>query len=366
MRIFFPNARIAHPPTRGRDIHRFQLVKNLCEIGHEVHALLPDENPYTLKHSRSPWSVLRQLRAADVLYCRIDYGPNAATDLTLSRTRWLIPGRCVVVWEFNVSLEYSPLEERPRDEVDCAVARLRRAAGRVDLAICVTRQLADEARELLGIANAHVVQNGSDPEMFRRDLPRPTQIQLQNDRLNVTFIASGPNPYHDTPLIREAAALAASNDWPIDFHILGGSESLFGADVPRNLHHHGPISYLELPNYLAAMDVGLVLYQRYADGLSPLKLFDYMAAGCVPICSPSQPMREVLDGTGAGIVGPWNAQTLCNELLAVHNDRLRLERMRTAARQLIMREYSWQQVAEKTAKLIRQAQQPDQSDGRRV
>jgi glycosyltransferase involved in cell wall biosynthesis len=357
MRIFFPNARIAHPPTRGRDIHRFQLIKNLTELGNEVHSLLPDDNPHTRKHRRGPLSVLHLLRHADVLYCRIDYGPNSATDLTLPRTRWLIPSHCVVVWEFNVSLEYSPLEERPIDEVERAIARLRQAAGRVDLAICVTKQLADEARNQLGIRNAQVVQNGSDPEMFRRNLPRPAQLQLRNDRLNVTFIASGPNPYHDTPLIRDAASLADREEWPIDFHILGASESLFGADVPRNLHHHGAISYLELPKYLAAMDVGLVLYQRYADGLSPLKLFDYMAAGCVPICSPSQPMREVLDGTNAGLIRQWDAASLCSELMALHGDRSRLEQFRAAARQLILEKHSWRRVAEKTIELIQQAGQ---------
>jgi glycosyltransferase involved in cell wall biosynthesis len=193
--------------------------------------------------------------------------------------------------------------------------------------------------------------------MFRRDLPCPHQLRLQNDRLNVTFIASGPNPYHDTPLIRQAAMLAACENWPIDFHILGASESLFGADSPRNLHHHGSVSYLELPKYLAAMDVGLVLYQRYADGLSPLKLFDYMAAGCVPICSPSQPMSEVLDGTNAGLIGPWDAASLCESLLQLHHDRPRLERMRAVGRELIETEYSWRRVAEKTIDLIERHRQ---------
>jgi glycosyltransferase involved in cell wall biosynthesis len=111
-----------------------------------------------------------------------------------------------------------------------------------------------------------------------------------------------------------------------------------------------------LPKYLAAMDVGLVLYQRYADGLSPLKLFDYMAAGCVPICSTSQPMREVLDGTDAGLVGEWNETSLCDALLQLHRDRSRLATMRAAGRRLIETEYSWRRVAEKTLEIIRQAQ----------
>jgi glycosyltransferase involved in cell wall biosynthesis len=357
MRIFFPNATTKYPPTAGRDIHRYQLIKNLTELGHEVHSLgAADENPFTIKHRRAPWSVLRQLRAADVLYCRVEYAPNHATDLTLPRTAWLVPRHSIVVWEINVGLHYSPHEDRPKEEVDRAIARFRRTTRRVDAVIAVSKPLADGAREVLGLQNVHVLQNASDPDMFRRDLPRPEGFEPRPDRLNITFIASRANLYHDTPLILDAARLAERENWPLEFHVLGESEKLFPADLPGTLHHHGRISYLDIPKYLAAMDVGLVLMWKHSEG-SPLKLFDYLASGCVPICSPSQAIHEVLDGTEAGIVGTWNPHTLCRELLALHNDRPRLERMRAAARQLVLSEYSWRRVAEKTVQIMQDAMQ---------
>ncbi len=351
MRIFFPNATIKHPPTASRDVHRYQLIKNFSELGHEVHSLGADENPFTIKHSRAPWSVLRQLRAADVLYCRVEYAPNHATDLTLPRTAWLVPRDTVVVWEINVGLNFSPYADRPKEEVDRAIARFRHTTRRVDAVIAVSKPLADGAREVLGLQEVHVLQNASDPEMFRRDLPRPAGLELRPDRLNVTFIASRPNLYHDIPLILDAATLAARENWPFEFHVLGASQELFPHDAPSTLHHYGRISYLELPKYLAAMDVGLVLMQRHAEG-SPLKLFDYLASGCVPICSPSQAIHEVLDGTEAGLVGQWSAASLCEALLQLHRDRQRLEQMRAAGRKLIETEYSWRRVAEKTLEII--------------
>jgi glycosyltransferase involved in cell wall biosynthesis len=355
MRIFYPNASVRYPPTAGCGIHRYQQVKNWTDLGHEVHTLRPDQNPFSLKHAKLPWSVVRQLRQADIMYCRFDAGPNVATDLTLPRTRWLFPERCAVVWEINVSQTYSLTRERPPAELKTAIDRLRRAACRVDAAVCVTKMLADEARELLGIEHAYVVQNGSDPEIFRRDLPLPAGFAPRPNRLHVAFIGSGVETYHDLPLIAQLAAHSDEQSLPIDIHVFGKSAHFFADRKFACLFAHGPVSYLELPKYLAAMDVGLVLYQIRADGLSPLKLFDYLASGCVPICSESQPIHEVLNGAGAGLVSTWKVDTLADAINGLGKDHARLQQMRDAGRQLIMNQYSWRKIAEKTAEIMQDA-----------
>jgi glycosyltransferase involved in cell wall biosynthesis len=355
MRIFYPNASVRYPPTAGCGIHRYQQVKNWTELGHEVHTLRPDQNPYSQKHAKMPWAVLNQLRYADVMYCRFDVGPNSATDLTLPRTRWLFPERCAVVWEINVSQTYSLTRERPPEELKAAIDRLRRSAGRVDAAVCVTKLLADEARDLLGIEHAYVVQNGSDPEIFRRDLPLPEGFRPRPGRLQVAFIGSGVETYHDLPLIAELASRIDAQDIGVDIHLFGKSSQYFADRKFACLFAHGPVSYLELPKYLAAMDVGLVLYQMRADGLSPLKLFDYLASGCVPIGSESQPIHEALNGTGAGLVDTWTSDKLLDALLLLKGDPARLQAMREAGRRLIIEQYSWRRIAEKTADIMQEA-----------
>jgi glycosyltransferase involved in cell wall biosynthesis len=89
-----------------------------------------------------------------------------------------------------------------------------------------------------------------------------------------------------------------------------------------------------------------------ADALSPLKLFDYLASGCVPVCSQSQPMHEVLDGKGAGLVGDWTGKSLCDALMALHCNRQRLQQMRAVGRQIIVQDYSWRRIAAKTVEII--------------
>lgn len=60
-----------------------------------------------------------------------------------------------------------------------------------------------------------------------------------------------------------------------------------------NAHYLGPKPYQELPAYLAQIDVATIpfILNDITHGCSPVKLFEYMAAGKPIVCSP---MREVL------------------------------------------------------------------------
>jgi glycosyltransferase involved in cell wall biosynthesis len=357
MRIFFPNASIQHPPVTGGDVHRYQLIKNWTELGHEVHTLLPDQNPVTFKHAKRPWPVVREVRAADVIYCRLEVNPNAATGLSLWPWRAVIGRRTVLFWEFNLSLTDSPTVN-PRSEaaIERALARLRKAARRVDGARCVAEGLSAQVQELLGISSTYTIQNASDPEMFRRDSATTRRLARNPAALQVISIGSNPNSHHDVKTIVEAAKLIESRGLPIELHVFGRSHLLFEEAAAGCLHLHGPISYFEMPGCLAQMDVGLALYQTNIDKASPLKLFDYLAAGCVPVASDAQPVREVLEPLRAGLFGNYDAETLCGTLAELHENRAQLEAMRERGRRLIEEEYNWRRVAEKTIDAFRDLQ----------
>jgi glycosyltransferase involved in cell wall biosynthesis len=362
VRIFFPNASITYPPANGGDVHRYQLVRHLTEMGHRVRSLAPDRNPHAHQKPRNPLSVVHELRRCDVLYCRLEDRPTAATALTGGVFRPLIPKDVHVVWEFNVSL-VGPLTQRPRSEreVQSSINRLRKQAKRVDLAICVTDALADESRNLLGIQRTVTIQNGSDPQMFQPDLPRPDDLPEPNGRLRVVSIGSNANAYHDMELVEAACQLIDQKQLPIDVYVFGNSSKLLKERSQSCLHVHGATSYMQIPKYLAAMDVGLTLYNIRADGNSPLKLFDYLASGCVPLCSESQPMRQVLDGTGAGLVRDWTARTLVDELMRLHEDRDALKTMRAAGRPIIEQTYNWRSVATRTVDAIASIASPSKA-----
>ena len=88
----------------------------------------------------------------------------------------------------------------------------------------------------------------------------------------------------------ELIANAATRLPDISFVIIGPlhQKNLF-SDIP-NIHVLGPRSYEEIPAYLSWADVGLIpfstgpQYKKLVDGINPIKLYEYFAAG-LPVIS---------------------------------------------------------------------------------
>jgi len=356
MRIFFANGSINYPPTIGADIHRYQMVRNWKRLGHEVRTLQPDANPEAEVRPRSPIAAIGCMRWADVVFVRLVEQPNGATRLTYGPKRWLIPRRTAVVWELHVSLEgIMSKSGRTPESIKADLAELRESAKRADAVRCVTPGLVEQAHDLLGIEDAELIPNASDPEMFRPDLERPDDLDASPARLHVCNIASGENVYHDMELLEQLADRIDREQLPITIHVIGQSRKLLSGRQFKCLSVEGTKSYLRLPYYLAAMDVGLTLYNIPVEHNSPLKLFDYLASGCVPICSPGRGNASILDGHDAGLVEQWNIDTLTAALLELHEDRAKLARMSANARALVEHEYNWPRIAERTAALCERA-----------
>jgi glycosyltransferase involved in cell wall biosynthesis len=78
----------------------------------------------------------------------------------------------------------------------------------------------------------------------------------------------------------------------------------------------------EVPTWLAALDVAAMPYPRDSAQtfVSPLKLYEYMAAG-LPIVATDLPgMREVLDNGNAVLVPPGDAEGLGHALARLLSD----------------------------------------------
>ena len=86
-------------------------------------------------------------------------------------------------------------------------------------------------------------------------------------------------------------------------HVGGKPSARFGADgPPANVELAGYLPHGEVASFLAACDVLLAPYQRQvsiasgfdtARWMSPLKIFEYMAAGRLVLCSDLPALREV-------------------------------------------------------------------------
>lgn len=170
-----------------------------------------------------------------------------------------------------------------------------------------------EYLERLGIPNERVVflPNGVHLEHFQRRLPRDaTRAQYGFDRFTVVYTgAHGPANALET-ILRAADFLR--ND-PVDFVLVGDGPS---KDRLRrqaaqqrlgNVRFLDPVPKSEVPDLLDAADVAVITLKNakaFAYGISPNKLFDYMAAARPVICCVPGEMAQLVRDAGGGLVCP--------------------------------------------------------------
>ena len=176
-------------------------------------------------------------------------------------------------------------------------------------------------------------------------------LQLDRSRLQVGYIGH----LYAGRGIHIAGEMAARCPWA-DFHFIGGNES----DIQRckekyksngNMFFHGFLPPSTAAVYRNAFDVLLAPYQRSVsiDGggdtsqwMSPLKLFEYMAAGKAILCSRISVLQEVLtDRETAILCEPDDAESWIQNLHTLHDNEdaaatIREIRPRCISRQVYM------------------------------
>lgn len=126
----------------------------------------------------------------------------------------------------------------------------------------------------------------------------------ESDRLQIGYVGH----LYEGKGMSLIAELVNECTWA-DFHIVGGTEQ----DIQlwsekwseyKNVHFHGFVPHQEVFSYIKSMDILLAPYQKEVYGtrgktdlsqwMSPLKIFEYMAAGKPIICSDLDVLNEVL------------------------------------------------------------------------
>jgi glycosyltransferase involved in cell wall biosynthesis len=135
------------------------------------------------------------------------------------------------------------------------------------------------------------------------------------------------------------------------FHLVGGCEE----DVKRrkeeaqsmkldNVKMEGFVPNSKVPYYLASADVLLMPYSRNcktANWMSPLKLFEYMAAQKPIIASDLQAIRQVLNSHNAVLIEPDYANHLANAIVNLKNNPGMMEKIAFLARK-DAEKFTWQ------------------------
>ena len=218
-----------------------------------------------------------------------------------------------------------------------------------------------QARDDVPIA---LIENGTDLSIYQ-----PLDRRSCRERLGLSakgkYLAFSGNlvPWQDLPTVFAAMAALEVEGERVELLIAGAGPALemFKSAARQScgldrVHFFGPLPPQEVNVILNAADVAVAPFtsgRNTHTGISPLKIRDYAAAGCITV-SNSLPGMERLENE------PWISLVPCQDasaLAAALSERLHLaddeaDAMRNAAREYAKRHFDWREVVRQLDQLI--------------
>jgi len=183
----------------------------------------------------------------------------------------------------------------------------RRSDAVVALTEGVARSIIDEG---VPAARVTVIPNGADPEDFTASAPRD-RLRARYGFTGVTFVYAGAHgPANGLDFVLDAAGELSESDPSARFVLVG--DGLTRPALRARAEEEGlssvcfldPIPKQEIPDLLAAADVGLHVLDDlplFLYGVSPNKLFDYMAAGLPVLTNTGGEVGDMVKDNDAGV-----------------------------------------------------------------
>ncbi|MCS5480734.1 glycosyltransferase family 4 protein [Corynebacterium sp. YIM 101645] len=185
-----------------------------------------------------------------------------------------------------------------------------------ELVSCVSGPVADWVHGLTPQARTAVIPNGVNTARFLPAEPGAGE-------LTVGFVGT-LKPWHGTGILLDAVA-RATHPWRLEFCGTGPEQEALELQaaqlgIAHRVRFHGAVAPADVPQVLAGWDAACAPYPQ-ADGhyFSPLKVYEYMAAGLPVIASAVGELPALLCGRGL-LVEPGDTGQLSRAL-----DRLAAE-----------------------------------------
>ena len=220
-----------------------------------------------------------------------------------------------------------------------------------DLCVAVSDELASQVRSVAPLQRTAVVPNGVDTAAFR-DLPSKAASRRRFGlpaEARIAVFVGVLRPWHGVDVaIRALGTLVTQDDLLLvvagDGAMRPELEQLATASgVGGRVRFLGQLDHGEVPALLAAADVALAPYPAMPDfSFSPLKLYEYLAAGVPIVASDIGQIRELLGpGTYGTLVTPGDVDELATAIDDVSRQAQRVRRAAEAGRALALRSHGW-------------------------
>jgi glycosyltransferase involved in cell wall biosynthesis len=364
MRVLYSAIDQTVPGTKGGSVHVMAVAEGLAGLGHEVHVLvtpgggMPEVRGVRWTAMRPPlgrkelrWMrtgavrrLARQSRPDVVIERYYNFGGEAITVASEMGV--------TSVLEVNAPVIDHPGSMKARLDRALLVQPMRRRRER----LC-------RAATLIVTPSAAILPPGTPREKI-------VELEWGADTGRFTPEAAGPLPF-TRPAGTLAVFAGAFRNWHGAVHLAHAVRALHqcgrtdigalfigdGPELPRvraaaaglpNVIFTGPVPHAAMPVCLASADIGVAPFDTSAHRplalgfyWSPLKIFEYMAAG-LPVVAPAVDRLPALVGDQREglLYDPAEPGALAAALERLADPALRA-RLGTAARTRAVREYSW-------------------------
>jgi len=261
------------------------------------------------------------------------------------------------VLEVNAPLIEEKCNERTLLNREGAEDVAMRAFRSAQIITVVSRQLANWLEEHPSArGKIHVVPNAVNPDRFARAVPT---IPKDREDFVIGFVGTLKACHGLTMLLESFAQLAQKTGLARLLIVGDGPErerlerEIAGRRLSERVHFTGAVAPNEVPGLLASMDVAVAPYPPLANFyLSPIKLYEYMAAGLPIVASCIGQVQEVIQHEVTGILVPPGDTAALTQ--ALHDLQLHPERrapLGRIARETVL-EHTWDDIVRYVFSLV--------------